>query len=43
MNLHEQSQAIAASPAVPAHVVHEHVKPQLPHSSSAALLQYPPI
>ena len=43
MNLQEQSQAAEASPAVPAHVVQEHVKPQWPHSSSAALLQYAPI
>lgn len=43
MNLQEQSQAAEASPPVPAHVVQEHVKPHWPHSSSAALLQYPPI
>ncbi len=43
MNLQEQSQAAEASPAVPAHVVQEQVKPQWPHSSSAALLQYAPI
>lgn len=43
MNLQEQSQAAAASPPVPAQVVQEHVKPQCPHTSSAALLQYAPI
>ena len=43
MTLQEQSQAAAALPPVPAHVVQEHVKPQWPHSSSAALLQYAPI
>lgn len=43
INLQEQSQAADASPPVPAHVVQEHVNPQWPHSSSAALLQYAPI
>jgi len=44
MNLQEQSHAAAGiSPPVCAHVVQEQVKPQPPHNSSAALLQYAPI